>query len=85
MGNGREIGRTQREVLAIARRSSVGGWKRAAPCARPTGFMPSVGDAFPILTYASRGGAFGSVTGTTAGLRTFTPGYNATNLTLNVT
>ena len=49
------------------------------------GFVPSVGDAFPILTYASHTGTFGSVTGTTAGPRTFTPAYNATNLTLTVT
>ena len=47
--------------------------------ARPTGFIPSVSDAFPILTYAN------GHTGTTAGPRTFTPAYNATNLTLNVT
>ena len=53
---------------------------------RPSGFVPSVSDAFPILTYAlGHTGTFGSVTGTTAGLRTFTPAYNATNLTLNVT
>ena len=43
-------------------------------------------DAFPILTYANgHTGTFGTVTGTTAGPRTFTPAYNATNLTLNVT
>jgi hypothetical protein len=53
--------------------------------ARPTGFIPSVSDAFPILTYGSHSGAFGTVTGTTAGARTFTPAYSATNLTLNVT
>ena len=47
--------------------------------------MPSVGDAFPILTCASHSDTFGSVTGTPASLRTFTPAYNATNLTLNVT
>ena len=46
--------------------------------------IPNTGDAFPILTYASHTGTFGSVTGTTAGPRTFTPAYNATNLTLNV-
>ena len=51
----------------------LGGWKRAAPCARPTGFVPRAGDAFPILTCASHSGTFGSVTGTTAGPRTFTP------------
>ena len=62
--------------------------------ARPTGFIPSVSDAFPILTYASHGGVFPStpaqgsrcaVPGTSAGPRVFTPIYNATNLTLNVT
>ena len=50
----------------------------------PNGFVPSGGDAFPILTYASHTGAFGSVTGTTAGTCTFGLAYNATNLTLNV-
>ena len=52
---------------------------------RPNGFVPSVGDAFQILTYASHSGAIGSVTGTVAGSRTFGLAYNATNLTLNVT
>ena len=28
--------------------------------ARPTGFIPSVNDAFPILTYGSHSGAFPS-------------------------
>ena len=44
-----------------------------------------LGNAFPILSYASHISTFGSVTGTTAGPRTFTPAYTATNLTLNVT
>jgi hypothetical protein len=44
-----------------------------------------VSDAFAILTYGSHTGTFGTVTGATAGPRTFTPAYNATNLTLNVT
>ena len=52
----------------------------------PNGFIPNVGDAFPILTYAlGHSGTFGSLTGTAAGPRTFTPAYTATNLTLNVT
>lgn len=42
-------------------------------------------DAFPILTYTGHTGSFGTVSGTTAGPRTLTPAYNATNLTLNVT
>lgn len=42
-------------------------------------------DAFPILTYGSHSGTFGTVTGTTAGPRTFNPAYTATALTLNVT
>ena len=37
------------------------------------------------LPFDSAQGARGSVTGTTAGPRTFTPAYTATNLTLNVT
>ena len=41
-------------------------------------------DAFPILTYGSHSGTFGTVTGATAGPRTFTPAYNATALTLTV-
>ena len=49
--------------------------------ALPTNFIPSVSDAFAILTYGSHTGTFGTVTGA----RTFTPAYNATNLTLNVT
>jgi hypothetical protein len=53
--------------------------------ARPTGFIPNVSDAFAILTYTGHTGSRGTVTGTTAGPRTFTPAYNATNLTLNVT
>jgi hypothetical protein len=44
-----------------------------------------VSDAFAILTYTGHSGAFGTVTGATAGARTFTPADNATNLTLNVT
>ena len=52
---------------------------------RPNGFIPNIGDAFPILTYAlGHSGTFGSVAGTTAGPRTFAPAYTATNLTLNV-
>jgi hypothetical protein len=53
--------------------------------ARPTNFIPGVNDAFAILTYGSHSGTFGTVTGTTASPRTFTPAYTATNLTLNVT
>jgi hypothetical protein len=53
--------------------------------ARPTNFIPNVSDAFAILTYTNHTGAFGTVTGATAGPRTITPAYNATNLTLNVT
>ncbi len=54
--------------------------------ARPTNFIPSVSDAFAILTYSyGHAGSFGTVTGTAAGPRTFTPAYTATNLTLNVT
>ena len=53
--------------------------------ASPTGYIPSVSDAFAILTYTSHSGTFGTVTGATAGPRTFTPADNATNLTLNVT
>ena len=54
--------------------------------ARPTGFIPSAGDAFPILTYTNgHTGTFGTVTGTPAGPRTFNLAYNATALTLNVT
>jgi hypothetical protein len=44
-----------------------------------------VSDAFAVLTYTGHSGAFGTVTGATAGARTFTPTYNATNLALNVT
>ena len=39
----------------------------------------------PDLPFGSAQGTRGTVTGTTAGPRTFTPAYNATNLTLNVT
>ena len=58
----------------------------ARTAARRTGFVPIQGNTFPILTYAlGHTGTFGSVTGTTAGPRTFIPAYTATNLTLNVT
>jgi hypothetical protein len=53
--------------------------------ARRRNFIPNVSDAFAILTYGSHSGTFGTVTGATAGPRTFVPTYNATNLTLNVT
>ncbi len=52
--------------------------------ARPTGFIPSVSDAFAILTYTGHTGAFGTVTGTTAGPRIFNLAYNPLDLTLNV-
>src|SRR5205085_4789670 len=43
------------------------------------GFTPAVGQAFQVLTYGSRSGAFSSVTGG------FTPTYNANSLSVGLT
>ncbi len=50
-----------------------------------SGYEPSVGDSFVILTFDSRLGTFANVTGLSAGSgKTFNVAYNADNVTLTV-
>jgi hypothetical protein len=51
-----------------------------------SGYTPKQGDAFQVLTYASHTGQFATLTKSGfGGSVVFTPGYNATDLTLTVT
>src|SRR5205807_9702383 len=48
------------------------------------GFVPSVGNVFTIMTYASHTGIFQNVTGLVFGTSMFQVNYNATSVTLSV-
>src|SRR5207244_1504320 len=45
-------------------------------------FTPSAGNTFPLLTFGSRSGTFGTINGLTQGGTTFTPVYDSGDFTL---
>jgi hypothetical protein len=70
---------TQHDQLAASGAATLGGTLNVSPIG---GFVPTPGDTFTVMTFASRTGTFSSVTGLTIGSVTLDTVFDATSLKL---
>jgi hypothetical protein len=80
-----EVGGTtagsQFDQLVINGAASLGGTLNVSLL---NGFVPTTGNTFPVLTFASRSGSFATITGLSQSSAQFGTQYNSTNFTLVV-